>query len=82
MNPKQLLEEIAPAIKHRCISTSERWHIIYYYGRVVCVPSYENVPPEIVIGEFTEYQVQTGFTTEQWTDIKTNVIKLYKELHK
>ncbi len=82
MNPEQLLDEVAAAIKHRCTSTSHRWHIIYYYDRIICVPSFQNVPREVILGMFTEQQVKTGFTTEQWADLKTNAVKLYKELHK
>ncbi len=82
MNPEAQLDKVAIAIKHRCISTTERWHIVYYHDRICCVPSYENVPPEIILCVFTEHQVRTGFTTEQWNDLKTNITKLYKELHK
>lgn len=82
MNPEPVLNEVATAIKHRCISTSMRWHIIYYYDRICCVPSYENVPPEIILDEFTEQMVQAGFTANQWDHLKTQITKLYEELNK
>lgn len=82
MNPEILLNEVTTAIRHRCISTTHRWHLIYYHDRISCVPSYENVPPEIILCVFTEHQVRTGFTAEQWSDLKANIMKLYKELHK
>lgn len=81
MNPEPVLDEIGIAIKHRCISTTKRWHIVYYHDRICCVPSYENVPPEIILGEFTEEMVQKGFTYTYWNQIKTNVFKLYEELY-
>lgn len=81
MNPEQLLEEVATAIKHRGISTTERWHIVYYHDRVCCVPSYENVPPEIIIAEFTDQMVTDGFTVHQWHDIRLKITWFYKELH-
>lgn len=82
MNPEQLLKEVATAIKHRTISTTHRWHIVYYYNRITCVPSYVPVPPEIILSEFTEQQVQRGFTAGEWHDLKTKVTEFYKELHK
>lgn len=81
MNPELVLDEIATAIKHRCISTTDRWYIIYYYCRICCVPSYVDVPPEIVLGEFTGKMVDDGFTVVYWNQLKTNITKLYKELH-
>jgi len=81
-NPEQILTEIAIAIKHRTISDSNRWKIIYYYKRITCVPSCAYVPPQIVLHEFTEKMVHRGFTTIYWNQLKQNVIKLYKELHK
>lgn len=80
MNPEKAIEEVATAIKHRTISKTHRWSIVYYYNRFTCVPSYVNVPPEIVITEFTEIMVQRGFTVEEWNDIQTNILELYKEL--
>lgn len=82
MNPEKLLDEVATAIKHRTISTSFRWYLIYYYNRVTCVPSYVPVPPEIILDEFTEQQVQRGFTTKEWDQLSTKVTEFYKELHK
>ncbi len=82
MNPELQFNEVATAIKHRCISTTEGWHVIYYRDRICCVPSYEDVPPEIILTVFTEHQVQTGFTTQHLNNLKTNIVKLYKELHK
>lgn len=82
MNSEQLLKEVATAIKHRCISTTHRWHVICYAQRICCVPTYENVPPEIILTEFTENMAQEGFSIHQWNQLKTKLIKLYKELHK
>lgn len=82
MNPFEALEEVATAIKHRTVSTTHRWYIVYYYDRITCVPSYKEVPVEIIIGYFTETMVQRGFTVHEWFDIRTNITKLYKELHK
>lgn len=82
MNPEKVLEEVATAIKHRTISYSFRWNIVYYHDRFCCVPTNVNVPPEIILGEFTEKMVQDGFTVAYWNQLKTNITKLYKELHK
>ncbi len=82
MNPEQLLVEVAIAIRYRCISTTHRWHVIYYQDRITCVPSYENVPTEIILTVFTEHQIKAGFTDKHWDDIKTKVTEFYKELHK
>lgn len=81
MNPEQLLEEAATAIKHRGKSTTERWHLIYYRDRLCCVPTYENVPPEIILMEFTEIMVQRGFTITEWNNLQTRMIEFYKELN-
>ncbi len=81
-NPERVLEEIAIAIKHRTYSSSERWNIVYYHERLTCVPSYINVPPEIILNEFTEQMVQRGLSVIYWNGLKQNVVKLYKELQK
>lgn len=82
MNPEIVLNEIATAIKYRTISTTHRWCIVYYYDRITCVPSNFDAPVEIILGEFTEKMVQKGFSVIYWNQLKANVIKLYKELHK
>lgn len=81
-NPEEVLADIALAIKHRCYSKTGRWCIIFFHERICCVPTYENVPTEIILGEFTERMVLEGFTVVYWNQLKTNVIKLYRELHK
>jgi len=81
MNPEVLLNEVALAIAHRCISTTERWHLIYYHNRICCAPSYEGVPPEIILISFTEEMAQGGFKTGQWNLLKTRIAKLCKELN-
>lgn len=82
MNPEQLLEEIATAIKHRTISTTFKWHVVYYHYRVTCVPTYVNVPPEIILCEFSEKDVQQGLKKKSWTELSRRIVEIYKELHK
>lgn len=79
-NPERVLAEIALAIKYRTISHTHRWKIIFYHERITCVPAYADVPSQIVLHEFTERMTHRGFTTIYWNQLKTNVIKLYKEL--
>lgn len=81
-NPEQVLEEISIAIKHRTISHTHRWKIIFYDERLTCVPAYADVPEQIVLHEFTERMVHRGFSTIYWNQLKQNVIKLYKEFRK
>jgi len=80
-NPEQVLEEIAIAIKHRTISHSERWKIIYYRDRITCVPGYTDVPHQIILHEFTERMGQRGFSAIYWNQLKQNVTAFHKELH-
>lgn len=82
MNPEQLLEEATTAIKHRTISSTHRWCLVYYYDRITCVPSCTYVPPEIIVAEFTDKMITDGFTALQWGTLKQNLVELYKELHK
>lgn len=79
-NPEKVLDEIANAIKHRTISTTQRWKIIYYHTRLTCVPTTFDVPNKIVLHEFTENMVNKGFSVTYWNQLKTNVIKLHEEL--
>lgn len=79
-NPERVLEAIATAIKHRTISTTHRWYIVYYHTRLTCVPSYVNVPPEIILHEFTNKMIDKGFSIAYWNHLKAKVIELYKEL--
>lgn len=82
MNPEPILLEVATAIKHRCISTTERWHCVYYHTRICCVPSYQNVPPEIILCEFTDKDVREGFELKLWTQLAKRIVDVYKELNK
>lgn len=82
MNTEPILEEVATAIKHRCISTTERWHVVYYHTRICCVPSHENVPPEIILCELTEKDVQQGLDIKIWTELSRRIVEIYKELNK
>ncbi len=79
-SPEKVLTEIANAIKHRTISTTHRWKIIYYHTRLTCVPTTFDVPDKIVLHEFTENMVNKGFSVTYWNQLKTNVIKLHEEL--
>lgn len=81
-NPESILADIAISIAHRPISHTHRWKIIFYHERTCCVPAYADVPSQIVLHEFTERMVHRGFTSIYWNQLKQNVIKLYKELHK
>lgn len=81
-NPEFILNEIAIAIKHRTISDTHRWKIIYYYTRITCVPTYVSTPNQIILHEFTEKMAIEGFSTIYWNQCKQNVIKLYRELQK
>lgn len=82
MNPKKLFEEVSCAIAHRCVSTTNHWHIVYYHDRICCVPTNENVPPEIILGKFTEQMAQAKPTLPWWNELETNFTKLYEELHR
>jgi len=81
-NPEHVLNDIAIAIKHRCVSNSATWYIIYYHCRICCVPANVKVPPEVILHTFTEAMVQEGFSIVYWNQLKANVTKLYKELNK
>lgn len=81
MNPEELLKEVTTAIKHRTISTTFKWHIVYYYNRITCVPTNVNVPDEIILDEFNEQMAQDGFSANQWAHLKTRIVEIYKELH-
>lgn len=81
-NPEQVLQEIAIAIKHRTISHTHRWKIVYYHERLTCVPAYADVPQQIVLNEFTEQMVHHGLSVIYWNQLKQNVVKLYKEIQK
>ncbi len=79
-NPERVLTDIAIAIKHRTISYSHRWNIVYYHTRVTCVPTNVDVPSQIILHEFTDKMANDGFSAIYWNQLKANVIKLYKEL--
>ncbi|GAH33206.1 unnamed protein product [marine sediment metagenome] len=82
MNPEQIIEDIDAAVKHRCVSNSATWYIIYYHDRICCVPSNAKVPPEIILGQFTEDQAQAGFTTRERDGINEYAVHFFKELYK
>lgn len=81
MNPEPLLDEVATAIKHRCISTTLRWNVVYYQDRICCVPTYENVPPEIILCQFDSMMIRDGFSIQQWNRLASKITKFYMELH-
>ncbi|MBA7668458.1 hypothetical protein ES703_76570 [subsurface metagenome] len=82
MNPEQIIEDIETAIKHRCVSNSATWYIIFYHDRICCVPPSAQVPPEIILGQFTEGQASNGFTTTDWNGLKEYAVRFFKELYK
>ncbi|MBA7574340.1 hypothetical protein ES708_16145 [subsurface metagenome] len=79
---KDICKDITNAVKHRTISSTQCWHIVYYHGRICCVPTIFVVPPEIILGKFTDQEAQDGFTVYQWNQFKTQIALLYKELYK
>ncbi len=82
MNPEQILEGIESSIKHRCVSTSDTWYIIFYHNRICCVPTSAKVPPEIILGQFTENQAKNGFTPTDRSGINEYALHFFKELYK
>ncbi|GAH90283.1 unnamed protein product [marine sediment metagenome] len=82
MNPEQIIEDIEAAIKHRTITNTNRWYIIFYHNRICCVPTNASIPPEIILGQFTEAQAKNGFTTTDWNGIKEYAVHFFKELYK
>ncbi len=82
MNPENVIEEVTAAIKHRTISNTLCWYIIFYHNRICCVPSNVSVPPEIILGYFTEDQAQAGFTTRDRDGINEYATHFFKELYR
>lgn len=80
MNPELVLTDIATAIKHRTISDTFMWHIVFYHDRITCIPTYIDVPDEIILGTLSEQQALDGLPTLEWENLKTRVTKIYKEL--
>lgn len=79
-NPEKVLVDVANAVRHRPISITERWKIIYYHTRICCVPMTCACPDNIVLNLFTERMALDGFTAVYWHQTKLNIIALYKEL--
>jgi len=82
MTDEEVIEMVTSAIKHRTISTTLCWYITYYRDRICCVPTNVNVPVEIILGQFNEYQAYVGFTSTDWGRLKTAAIHFFKELYK
>lgn len=82
MNPELILADIAIAIKHRTISTTHKWHIVFFEQRICCVPAYWAVPDNTILGTFSEQQTIDGFTVHEWENLKTRFIEISKELNK
>ncbi|MBA7698174.1 hypothetical protein ES703_106849 [subsurface metagenome] len=82
MTPEFIIERLTRAIQHRCVSNSATWYIIYYHNRICCVPTNAKVPPEIILGQFTEDQAHAGFTTKARDGINEYAIHFFKELYK
>jgi len=82
MNPEEITENLKTAIKHRTISSTLCWNIVYYHNRICCVPSYQAIPPEIILGQFTEWQAENEFTPTDWDGLKEYAVHFFKELYK
>ncbi len=81
-DPKKILEAITRAIEHRTISKTNLWYIIFYHNRICCVPSNAKVPPEIILGQFTEDQAEAGLTIRDRDGINEYAVHFFKELYK
>jgi len=82
MTDNEIIEMVTSAIKHRCVSNSATWYIIYYHRRICCVPTSVKVPPEIILGQFTEDQAENEFTPTDWDGLKEYAVHFFKELYK
>jgi len=81
-DPTKIAEAITRAIEHRTISNTLCWYVIYYHDRICCVPSNVSIPPEIILGQFTEDQAHAGFTTSDRDGINEYAVHFFKELYK
>jgi len=82
MTDEEVIEMMTSAINHRTISHTGCWYIIFYHDRICCVPTNVSIPPEIILGQFNEYQAHVGFTSTVWSGLKTAAIHFFKELYK
>lgn len=81
-DPAKILEAITRAIEHRGISNTLCWYIIFYHNRICCVPTNVSVPPEIILGQFTEDQTESGLTARDRDGINEYAVHFFKELYK
>ncbi len=81
-DPEKILEAITRAIEHRTISNTNCWYLIFYHDRICCIPTNVSVPPDIILGQFTEDQAQAGFTTRDRDGINEYAVHFFKELYK
>ncbi len=82
MTPELIIKRITRAIQHRTISNTLCWYIIFYHNRICCVPTNVSIPPEIILGQFTEDQAHAGFTTMERDGINEYATHFFKELYK
>lgn len=78
MNPEQLLNAVAEAIKTRDRENIGRFYLYAREGNIVCVPADPTPAGSITLGVFSNDELNKGFTNKQWAGILQKLAKVIK----
>lgn len=75
MNPEQLLNDVAEAIKKRPASTATRYWLIGIRGKFSCIPVAPGPPDCVILGTFNDNDLTKGLTCRQWAQVMSELAK-------
>lgn len=76
MNPEQLLNQVANAIKNRPVSGANKYWICYIGGDFACIPVEPCTQDSHVVGTYTVKELTEGLSTRQWAKLLTKIAQI------
>lgn len=80
MNPETLLNHISVVIEQRPVSPADKYFLIYYEGRIRCVPRRPLKPNTLVLGVFTDEYLRAGLTDKDWTIVVKKLVPFFERI--
>lgn len=79
MNRDQILSVVETAIANRPPSGSGKWFLCFKDGEIKARPTCLIPMPEAIFHTFTEYQAETGFNSQVWGKINTEIFVFLRQ---
>jgi len=78
VNSEELINLAAEAMADRQVGVAKTYDLCVKEGKIVCVPYGGVRLPEIVMGTFTESQIQKGLNAAEWMRLGARMMNYWK----